>query len=359
VVGSISIISLGEGFVAGDELAATCDPRAAMRRPFITGPENALARFAVEYFFKPQPIVDPLLFYGPTGVGKSHLAVGLAEAWRGRYPRDAVVVTQGADFARSYVTALKKDAIPAFRRQYRELSLLVLEDVQQLTGKAAAQGELVRSLDEIAQQQGRVIVTASRAPWEMRNLAPALTSRLSACHTVPIALPEAQTRLAILLQLAQERGARLPTESAWILADGLPVAAPQLAGILMQLLTTTGGARKTIDVDLAQHFKAEYVDHARPTLRAITVAAAKYFDVRIGKLKGPTRQSGVVWARNIAMYLARQLTGKSYLAVGRYYGGRDRTTVMHAYRKTQQMINTDPACRQVMEDIRSLLTNCT
>jgi len=343
----------------GDELAATCDRRAAMRRPFITGPENALARFAVEHFFTPGPIVDPLLLYGPTGVGKSHLALELAEAWRGRYPRDAVVVTQGADFARSYATALKQDALPALRRRYRELSLLVLEDVQQLTGKDAAQGELARTLDEIAQQRGRVIVTASRAPWELRNLAPPLTSRLSAGHTVPIALPEAQTRLAILQRLAQERGARLPTEAARVLADGLPVAAPRLAGVLMQLLTMTGGARNTIDVDLARRFKAKYLDGARPTMRAITAAAAKYFDLKIGQLKGPTRRRGVVWARNVAMYLARQLTGKSYLAVGRYYGGRDHTTVMHACRKTQQMIDTDPACRQAMEDVRSLLTNCT
>jgi len=331
-------------------------PRATGLTEFIAGPENRLAGFAVQSVLdKAASQYNPLVIYGPTGAGKSHLALGLAGWWQKQHPQANVVYLPAADFAERYADAVETDTVRSWRDQLRAASLFVLEDIGHLAGKRSAQSELWHTLDAIWQQEGLVVVTSRHLPAQMTTLIPALRSRLTAGLSVPLSLPGPGARRMILERLAAARGTLLPKRAAQTLADGLDLSAPALLGALLELEMTAGDSRGPID---AQRVRSYMAGHARAdsiTLRTIAVSAAKYFGLKLSELKSPRRRQHIVAARGVAMYLSRELTGKSLEQIGIYFGGRDHTTVMHGCRRTADLLKHDPATGQAVADLRKLL----
>jgi chromosomal replication initiator protein len=410
---SLRAAEVSSGGRAATALSTSGPPMSpACPRPFIAGDENRLAAVAVAALSVDRPTpYNPLVLHGPSGTGKTHLAGGLGMDHQRRHPADRVVYVSGSDFARDYADAVDRHSVDQFRRGYRTARMLVIDGLEGLFGKAPAQGELLRTIDELLDQDARIVATARQAPALLtgspsNGLSAGLRGRLSAGLCVPLALPGMAARLELLEHFARERGLELPKSVARILAEGLRTTAAELHGALVSLsfvphpavarpivgrrrateahdtagkaasvrpadATSTPGIRcpatghmrqtghdqgHTIDVATARRFVAEREATWRVGLSKITSHTARHFGLTMADLKGPSRRRGVVQARGVAMHLARQLTDKSLEQIGSYLGGRDHTTILHGCRQTEKLLEQDPATLQAVATLRRRLS---
>ncbi len=349
---------------------------------FLAGPENRLVEVAVRAVVEGRPNgYNPLVLYGPSGTGKSHLALGLAAAWKAcdRQPHHVagtrrvpkVVCTTAVDFARELADAIETQAVEEFRLKHRGAAMLVVEDLGQLAtrklGKLSAQEELVHTLDALVADSRWVVVTAAAPPWELPGIVPMLQSRLTGGLVVRLAPPERETRLALLRQLAALRDIELPELAAQLLADGLSGTARELTGALLELAmpeklsgtrsvpTTLPATSGTLDLAAARQYLASRSRGRQASLHEIALATARHFSLRLSDLRSPSRRRALVAARGVAVYLARHVAGQRLEEIGRYFGGRDHTTVMHSYRTTKKLITGDPAIRAAVEQLQAAL----
>jgi chromosomal replication initiator protein len=329
-------------------------------RHFVAGPENHLVEVAVRSVVEgPRNGYNPLVFCGPSGTGKSHLAHGLAAAWKARDRRQRVVCTTAVDFARELADAIETQAVDEFRLKHRGADFLVVEDLGMLatrkSGKLNAQEELIHTLDALVAEDRWMIVTASVSPAALPGILPALQSRLMAGLLVPLSPPGIAARLAILEQMAAIRDIPLPEAVARVLAEGLAATAPELAGSLLQLAAPAKLQKDAFDLEAARRYVAKRNGKRQPSLHEIALATARHFSLRLADLRSPVRRRALVVARGVAVYLARQLTEDSLERIGGYFGGRDHSTVMHSCRKTEELIGYDPAVREAVEQVKSTL----
>jgi chromosomal replication initiator protein len=323
---------------------------------FLAGPENCLVEPAVRHVLHRRPATfNPLVIYGSSGTGKSHLALGLADAWKTHYPGQRVEYVTASDFARQLTDAIEAQAVEDLRTQYRGAALLVVENLGELLGKQAAQEELLYTLDALLCAGGQLVVTAAVAPAELPGLSPALVSRLSAGLSMPLAPPGVATRLALLHRLANWRQIELAPPIARLLAEGLDGTVPDLLAALIQLEVTAREQGRSLDAGAVRAYLAERNTSQQPELRKIAAVTARYFSLKIGDLRGPARRRPVVTARDIAMYLARLLTHSSLQHIGRYFGGRDHTTVLHGCRKTEALVKSDPSAQKAVIHLKKKL----
>jgi chromosomal replication initiator protein len=363
VNGVLSTLPSGHA-VAADVGFPRDQNRVVTVRQFVSGPENRLALIAIERLLDqrsqrargadevPGPSYNPLVLYGSPGTGKSHLARGLAAEWQRRRKPSPVVVLTAAEFAGEYAEAVEQRTVDAWRAKLREVDLFVLEDLGQIAAKSLVQTELLHTLDALADRGAVIVVTSRLAPKEMAALAPALQSRLMGGLCVPLAPPSVAARQAILLALAASKRIVLDERMAQTLAQTLEATAPELAGALAQLELLARSERKPLDESIVEQFLATRESAKPPSLQGIASQTARYFTLRVAELKSSSRRRAVVAARDVAMYLARQMTGKSLKQIGEYFGGRDHTTVLHGCRKTENLIESDPTTRLAVLELR-------
>lgn len=399
VNGVLSIPFAGHGVTT--EIGFNRDQsRAYALRQFIAGPENHLALVAVERVLKQgvaraaagssstekastekastekrragaQPmhehalneramhertLFSPLVLYGPSGTGKSHLARGLAQQWLQRRKQARVACLSAAEFAGQYAEKVDNRTLDAWRKQLRNAELFVLEDVGQLAGKLSAQQELLHTLDALEQRDAAVVITSRWAPAARSTLGAGLQSRLEGGLCVPLSPPSAEARYAIVRELAAAQRLQLSEQAARALSDALAVTAPELAGALAQLELLARSDQTRLDEALIRRYLASRQSRRQPSLQAIASQTARYYALRVTDLKSSSRRRAVVAARDVAMYLARQMTAKSLKQIGDYFGGRDHTTVLHGCRKTESLLQSDPGARLAVLELRRGLT---
>jgi len=324
--------------------------------PLFIGPENRLVEVAVGSVLEsPGAEYNPMLLVGEPGVGKSHLAYGLAAAYQARYPRRSVVCQPAIDFAREWADAMETQATERFRRRYDAARLVVLDDVTRLAGNDHAQAALVSLIDTAVAANHQVVATACSPAGRWARVSSALQSRLEAGLSVPRAPPGEDARRAILLHTAAQRGLPLSESAARILAEGLSGSVRELLGSLARLQAARQMNGAPIDVDAARAYVAQRRAGASIKLKDIAAAAARVFSLPVGQLRGRSQRQEVVSARGTAMYLARQLTESTLEEIGRYFGGRDHTTVLHQCQKTARLLDSEPAVERMIEQVEEIL----
>ncbi len=350
-----------------------------MRR-FVAGSENRLAA-AVAMAVIDEPITgdgprgfNPLVLFGPSGCGKSLLVEELSGAWRELYGRQSngkgsqgaesrgmgsrglgrVVCKPAAQFAQDFKVAVETQDVEQFRKEHRRAGLLVLEDITRLAGKEAAQIELRGTIDAIVRKRGRLVVTATLAPGQWPDIMGDLQSRLGGGLTVPLVFPERESREMILTRLAAERDVELPEAVAILLAAAIEGPASNLSGALVQLMAAGEEDRKISMVDTREYLSRRHGPR-QPELREIATATARSFSLKVVELRSRSRARAVVTARGVAMYIARQLTHNSLQQIGHYFGGRDHTTVLHGCRRTEELLNSEPAVQRAVEQVQNKL----
>ncbi len=318
---------------------------------FFAGPENGLVEVAVRSVLHERTArFNPLMVCGPPGTGKSHLACGMAEQWRSLF-RSRVVCETAKEFARELADAFEVNAVVEFRAKYRECSLFTLEDIEALSSRSAAQVELIHTIDALSARGTQVILTASAPPARLRQLHPTLTSRLGGGLVVTLSLPGVEVRTMLLQQWARLRHIKLSETAAQILAEGMNGPVPELGAAFAELESSTRLEGTAIDAEAARSYVRRRNAAREPPLSAIAARTARYFSLRLADLRGASRRRAVVTARNVAMYLARSLTSHSLEQIGRYFGRRDHTTVLHGCRKAGTLLKIDPV---VQEAVRHL-----
>ncbi len=322
----------------------------------ILGAENRSVLAAVEAILCGATAwAQPVVFYGPSGCGKSHLVLNLVQLWKKQQSRRSARYVTSVDFARELAEAIDTKTADEFRRRYRRLDTLAVDDVHLLQGRTAAQQELARTLDALADSQSVVVITASAAPERLDGLISHLQSRLVGGLAVPIAPPGPEARLAILQSLATTHELAFDQDVLEAIAAGVRGPVSALAAALVRLEAAARIDGQPITAETVRRVLKARGGRLRPTIGQIALAAARYFSLRLRDLRGPSRRQAVVMARDVAMYLARTLTQASLQQIGQYFAGRDHTTVAYACRKTERLLASDGFIRSAVDHLRDRL----
>jgi chromosomal replication initiator protein len=327
---------------------------------FVAGPENELSVECLSPTgVEELPQRSPLFLYGPSGGGKTALALTLAARWLNESVDRTITVTSGSDFSKAFTRAIEADDMDRFRQLHRLCSCLLVDNIHELATKPAAQEEMVATLDRLMNEGSAIIVTAPELASLTPNLRPALASRLNGGYSLNVLPPASATRHEILRLLAAQMQIDIGEEDVNAIVDQLQdgMSPLQLRGILIRWShhnrmapdRTQKESRRLIDklVD-SQIAKA-------PAVAEIAKAVGREMHVTLELLRGPGRKSSVVRARGLAMFLMRQLTDESYQNIGVYFGGRDHTTVMHACKKTEEDLSNDHELVRVIDRVRQRL----
>lgn len=350
VVSSVFTIPLGQ--------AAAAKP-AGRRAPRDTSPllhdyfgdgDNSLVRVLVASFLS-EFRYNPLVLVGPSAVGKSFLASGLANRWTEEHPDEPALLVTGSEFSQQYADALETDSLGEFRQRYLRSGAVVLDRLEQLVEKSSAQLELARLLDRLVDGERRVLVTCRGEP-DFPQFHPALASRLYAGLVAPLAPPGDDARQRILAELLRRQRVRFDPAVVDLLSSHAALeptqrpTVPQLARLVHRLATDSGPQATPWSAETLREYLAAQSRPADVQLRDIVRVVGEHFGVTLAELKGPSRRRQVVRARGLAVYLARQWTAESLESLGKFFGGRDHTTTLHACRSTERLLAGDAMLQQ-------------
>ncbi|WP_146042934.1 helix-turn-helix domain-containing protein [Rhodopirellula sp. MGV] len=342
------------------ETKLSFDGRNASLPVFVAGDENRLVAFVCQSDTSMWS-TGPLLLIGPEGSGKTTIALHLAarcsaEASLADDP-SAVRYLSALDFAREYADAVAADDIPHLRRSIDKAAVLVIEDLHLIAGKTAAQDELTSRIDQRIQRGAPTILTSRRLPTETRAIRPQLASRAVIGLTIPLAYPQAESRLALLRELSLVRGVEISDEHLALLEAGLrtEVSVRSLDGAIKQIDLHCRMTQCGVDIAAVQSAINAAGELNDIDLGKITRTVAKIWGHRTRDLRSGSRKQSVVRARSLAMLLARRMTPCSLDKIGDYFGGRDHSTVLHAIRKTESLLESDADLSRIMHEAKEKL----
>jgi chromosomal replication initiator protein len=310
----------------------TTGRRFARLEEFIVGDENRVAHAAACAAPSRLGVVSPLFLHGPTGSGKTHVLEGVWSAVRRATPRAKCVYLSAEQFTSFFLEALQGSGLPSFRRKYREVQLLAIDDVQFFGGKRATLVELLHTIDTMHRSGGQLVLAADRPPAELSGLGPELIARMSAGLVCGLAPPETATRRAILHRLAEQKQMTVPLEVLELLAERLPGDARRLGGALNRLQAANQALGVPISSDLVSRSLADlFRQGQRPVeLPDIERAICEVFGMDRPDLHSPRKAKAVAQPRMLAMWLARKHTRSALQDICRYFGRRSHSTVISA-----------------------------
>ena len=326
---------------------------------FVVGKSNQLGLAAASQVAEnPGGSYNPLFIYGGVGLGKTHLMHAVGNALCERKPGSKVVYLHSERFVADMVKALQLNAINDFKRYYRSVDALLIDDIQFFAGKDRSQEEFFHTFNALLEGGHQIIVTCDRYPKEIEGLEERLKSRFGWGLTVAIEPPELETRVAILKRKADSVGMHLPNDAAFFIAQRIRSNVRELEGTLKRVIANAHFTGREISVELVRESLKDLLalQDRLVSIDNIQRIVAEYYKIKVSDLLSKRRSRSVARPRQAAMYLAKDLTNHSLPEIGDAFGGRDHTTVLHACRKINELLETDA---DIKEDIKNLLRTLT
>ena len=328
---------------AGLSFQTNLDPRYNFDN-FVEGSSNKLGRAAaMQVAQNPGKDYNPLLLYGGTGLGKTHLMIAAGNLMRANNPGMKVLYLRSEQFFSAMMKCLQEKTMDQFKRQFQQVDALLIDDIQFFAGKNTTQEEFFHTFNALFDGKQQIILTCDRFPREVDNLEPRLKSRLGWGLSVAIEPPDFETRAAILMAKAAERGVPLPDDVAFQIAKRMRSNVRDLEGALNTLAARANLFGKTITMEFAQETLRDLL-RAQSQVVSITniqKTVAEYYQLRMADLLSQKRTRSLARPRQLAMCLTKELTEHSLPEIGDAFAGRDHTTVLHACRVIRELLNTD------------------
>lgn len=326
---------------------------------FIEGKSNQLARAAAKQVAdNPGGSYNPLFLYGGVGLGKTHLMHAVGNALLEKNPNAKIVYLHSERFVADMVKALQLNAINEFKRYYRSVDALLIDDIQFFAGKERSQEEFFHTFNALLEGGQQMILTCDRYPKEIDGLEERLKSRFGWGLTVAVEPPELETRAAILIKKAEQQGMALKHEDAFFIAQRIRSNVRELEGALKRVIASAHFTGRHIDIALIKDCLKDLLalQDKLVSLDNIQRTVAEYYKIKVADLNAKRRSRSVARPRQIAMALAKELTNHSLPEIGDSFGGRDHTTVLHACRKIKELRDTDAG---IQEDYQNLIRTLT
>ncbi|HJF26681.1 chromosomal replication initiator protein DnaA [Acinetobacter bohemicus] len=300
---------------------------------------------------------NPLFLYGPTGLGKTHLMQAVGNALLQAKPNARVMYMTAESFVRDFVSSLQQGKVEEFKKNCRSLDLLLVDDIHLLAGKEASLVEFFYTFNALLDESKQIILTSDRYPKELTELDPRLVSRFSWGLSVGVEPPDIETRIEILLKKAENTGVDLPRNCALFIAQQVVANVRELEGALNKVVAISRFKGTPIDLDVVRESLKDVLAIRARTISTENIqrVVSEYFRIPLKELVGPKRTRIYARPRQLAMGLARELTGDSFPEIGMAFGGRDHSTVMHACEKVQSLREQDPIFNEDYKNLQRLL----
>ncbi len=322
---------------------------------FVEGKSNQLGRAAaMQIGQNPGKAYNPFFICGASGLGKTHLLHSVGNSIIRHNPRARVMYLNSERYVAEMVSALQRNTINDFKRFYRGLDALLIDDIQFFAGKDRTQEEFFHTFNALFEGGRQVILTCDRYPKEVEGLEERLKSRFQWGLTVAVEPPELETRVAILHSKAERSGVDLPSEVSFFIAKRIRSNVRELEGALRRVVANAEFTGKPVTLEFAREALRDLiaVQNKMVSIENIQKTVAEYYNIRLSDLSAKTRSRSIARPRQIAMSLSKELTSKSLPEIGQAFGGRDHTTVLHGCRKIAELKEQDPV---VLEDYTNLL----
>lgn len=325
---------------------------------FVTGKANQLARAAaMQVAENPGGSYNPLFLYGGVGLGKTHLVHAVGNAILTRKPDARVRYIHAEQYVSDVVRAYQRKAFDDFKRYYHSLDLLLIDDIQFFGGKSRTQEEFFYAFEALVAGRKQIIITSDTYPKELKDIEDRLVSRFASGLTVAIEPPELEMRVAILLKKAESEGAQLGEDVAFFIAKNLRSNVRELEGALRKVLAFAQFHARTINTELAREALKDLLGAStgQVTVELIQKTVADHYKIKVADMYSKRRPNNIAMPRQVAMYLAKELTQKSLPEIGELFGGRDHTTVLHAVRKIGKARHMDNELNHALHVLEQVL----
>lgn len=310
---------------------------------FVVGPSNRLAHAAaLAVADSPAKTYNPLFIYGGVGLGKTHLMHAIAQRALGRAPKTKIIYLSSETFTNQLISAIQTRSMADFRKKYRSVDILLIDDIQFIAGKEATQEEFFHTFNDLYDAHKQIMVSSDRPPKEIPGLEERLVSRFLYGLVADIQAPDLETRIAILKKKSERAMVAMPNDALYFIAEKIKTNIRELEGALIRVVTYANLVEKEISVDLVKEVLKDMISEGEKkiTIDLIQKKVSEYFDIRLSDMRAKKRSKAIAYPRQIAMYITRQLTDYSLPEIGEFFGGRDHTTVIHA-------------CDKIAEDLKS------
>ncbi|MFN3660078.1 MAG: chromosomal replication initiator protein DnaA, partial [Brevinematales bacterium] len=338
-------------------LSHNLNPRYTFER-FVVGPNNDFAHAAaLQVAQYPGTNYNPLFIYGNVALGKTHLIQAIAHYIITHSPEKKVRYVTSEVFANEFIESIAKKNTEHFRSRYRNLDVLIIDDIQFFQGKESTLEEFFHTFNTLLHEKKQVVFACDRPPQHLKNISDRLITRFNSGLTIKIEVPDMETRMAILRSRIEEENLVIPTDVIRYIAEHIDTDIRNLEGALTKLVAYSNLRKKEISLDLAKEVLRDKIQMEVPrnlTVTDIQRAVARYFNININDLKSERRLENITYARHIAMYLAKEHTNLSLTEIGSLFGGKAHTTVMRSADKIEKMMKTRKKVRREIEDIIAL-----
>ena len=326
----------------------------------VEGKSNQIGHAAaMQIGLNPGVAYNPFLIYGQSGLGKTHLMQAIGHAILENNPSARVLYLNSEKYVVDMVAALQNGKMNEFKRYYRNLDALLIDDIQFLAKKEQSQEEFFHNFNALFEGAKQIVLTCDRYPKEVPGLADRLKTRFGWGLTVAVEPPELEMRMAILNSKAAHSGIELPQDVSMFIAQRIASNVRELEGALKRVIANAQFTGSPITLDFAREALSDLlaVQAKLVTIENIQKTVAEYFNIRLSELSDKTRTRSIVRPRQIAMSISKELTSKSLPEIGKAFGGRDHTTVLHACRKVAELKESDSAVREDCVNLMRILTS--